>query len=69
MAKYIEITMASGTKYFLISTEEVKYNRQKMNYILRGADEASIEVFTENDITSDSIFINPRRIESFKVFY
>lgn len=67
MLRTIEITMGSGVKYFLISTEEKKYSRQEMDYILNGMAETSVEVNAENDITSAKVYINPNRIESFKI--
>ncbi|MGI4427126.1 DUF7209 family phage structural protein, partial [Klebsiella pneumoniae] len=52
MSKHIEITMSSGAKYFLVSTDEKSYNRQDIDYMLRGMDETSIKVYTESAITS-----------------
>lgn len=69
MSKHIEITMSSGAKYFLVSTDEKSYNRQDIDYMLRGMDETSIKVYTESDITSPQVYINPNRIESFKIIF
>lgn len=69
MSKHIEITMSSEAKYFLVSTDEKSYNRQDIDYMLRGMDETSIKVYTESAITSPQVYINPNRIESFKIVF
>ena len=69
MSKYIEITMSSGAKYFLVSTDEKSYSRQDIDYMLSGVDSISIKVFTESNNASPQVYINPKRIESFKIVF
>ncbi|XWX30634.1 hypothetical protein WOJGOHIN_CDS0200 [Staphylococcus phage PG-2021_87] len=69
MSKYIEITMSSGAKYFLVSTDEKSYSRQDIDYMLSGVDSVSIKVFTESNNASPQVYINPKRIESFKIVF
>ena len=68
MFKYAEITMLSGAKYYLITTEETKYTRAKVDYVLAGKSGTSVEVNTTSTLTSDKVFINPGFIESYKLF-
>ncbi|WBF81757.1 hypothetical protein [Staphylococcus virus vB_SurM-PSU5] len=69
MSKHVEITMSSGAKYYLVSTDENKFSRQDIDYMISGADSVSIKVFTESSSTSPQVYINPRRIESFKLIF
>ncbi|ANH50542.1 hypothetical protein [Staphylococcus phage pSco-10] len=69
MSKHIEITMSSGSKYFLVSTDEKSYSRQDIDYMLSGVDSVSIKVFTESNNASPQVYINPKRIESFKIVF
>ena len=69
MSKHVEITMSSGAKYFLVSTDEKSYSRQDIDYMLSGVDSVSIKVFTESNNASPQVYINPRRIESFKIVF
>ncbi|MGI4709899.1 DUF7209 family phage structural protein, partial [Klebsiella pneumoniae] len=52
-----------------VSTDEKSYNRQDIDYMLRGMDESSLKVYTESAITSPQVYINPNRIESFKIVF
>ncbi|AAX92468.1 DmcB [Staphylococcus phage Twort] len=67
MIKYVEITMASGKKYFLIGTEDNPVYDTDLNAYMSSA--RLFKVYTENSLTSGRIYINPNRIESFKLFY
>lgn len=69
MSKHVEITMSSGAKYYLVSTDEKKFSRQDIDYMISGADSISIKVFTERSNTSPQVYINPKRIESFKLVF
>lgn len=69
MSKHVEITMSSGAKYYLVSTDEKKFSRQDVDYMISGADSISIKVFTESSNTSPQVYINPKRIESFKLVF
>ena len=69
MSKHVEITMLSGAKYFLVSTDEKGYSRQDIDYMISGSDSASIKVNTTEDASSSLIYINPRMIESFKIVF
>ena len=69
MSKHVEITMSSGAKYYLVSTDEKKFSRQDIDYMISGVDSVSIKVFTESNNASPQVYINPRRIESFKIVF
>ncbi|WFG33861.1 hypothetical protein YN120080_144 [Staphylococcus phage vB_SauM_JDYN] len=69
MSKHIEITMSSGAKYFLVSTDEKNYSRQDIDYMISGSSSVSVKVNTTEDVSSSIIYINPRRIESFKIVF
>ena len=69
MAKHIEVTMLSGAKYFLVSSDEKKYTRKDLDYMLSGSDSVSIKVNISEDAGSDLVYINPRLIESFKLVF
>lgn len=69
MIKYIELTMVSGAKYFLVSTESEPLKNRDTSYIISGASTPVIKVFTESNIDSAVVYINSRLIESYKVFY
>lgn len=69
MSKHIEITMSSGAKYFLVSTDEKNYSRQDIDYMISGSSSVSVKVNTTEDISSSIIYINPKRIESFKIVF
>lgn len=69
MSKHIEITMSSGAKYFLVSTDEKSYSRQDIDYMISGSSSVSVKANTTEDVSSSIIYINPRRIESFKIVF
>ncbi|WOZ17522.1 hypothetical protein [Staphylococcus phage vB_SauM-V1SA15] len=69
MSKHIEITMLSGAKYFLVSSDEKGYTRKDIDYMISGSDSASIKVNATEDASSNLIYINPRMIESFKIVF
>lgn len=69
MIKYIELTMISGAKYFLVSTEDNPLKSRDASYIISGADTPSIKVNTESNIDSESVYINSRMVESYKLIY
>lgn len=69
MAKHIEVTMLSGAKYFLVSSDEKKYTRKDLDYMLSGSDSVSIKVNTSENAGSELVYINPRLIESFKLVF
>ena len=37
MSKHVEITMSSGAKYYLVSTDEKKFSRQDVDYMISGS--------------------------------
>ena len=67
MKKYIELNMISGKTYYLFDTEDIKYSRTEIDYLLRGSSAPSIRVNESSDETSDSLYVNPTFIESFKL--
>lgn len=67
MIKFIEITMASGKTYFLIASEDNELYKTDLNAYLSSG--RAFKVYTENSLTSDTVYINPNRIESFKLNY
>lgn len=69
MSKHIEITMSSGAKYYLVSTDEKKFSRQDVDYMISGSSSVSVKVNTTEDVSSSIIYINPKRIESFKIVF
>lgn len=69
MSKHVEITMLSGAKYFLVSSDEKGYSRQDIDYMISGSNSVSIKVNTTEDASSSLIYINPRMIESFKLVF
>ncbi|WRW34752.1 hypothetical protein CF5_0067 [Staphylococcus phage CF5] len=69
MSKYIEITMQSGNKFYLVSTDDKNYVRQDIDYMLSGSSGMSIKVNTSSDINSGVTYINPAKIESFKIIF
>lgn len=69
MIKHVELTMISGAKYFLVSTEEEQIKHRDINYLISGADTPTVKVFTESSIDSASVYVNTRMIESYKLFF
>lgn len=71
MVKYSEISMLSGAKYylFLADIQGELLNRQSMEYMLNGSDGVSILVRATNSPDGEKVYINPRMIESYKLFY
>lgn len=69
MIKHVELTMISGAKYFLVSTEEEQIKHRDISYLISGADTPTVKVFTESNIDSDSVYVNTRMIESYKLFF
>nr|DAG96542.1 MAG TPA: hypothetical protein [Herelleviridae sp.] len=67
MKKYIELNMISGKTYYLFDTEDIKYSRAEIDYLLRGSSAPSIRVNESSDETSNSLYVNPAFIESFKL--
>lgn len=63
----IEITMVSGAKYFMkMEKNDQRSNQGFMNKFLVGGHGASVEVFS-NDSFTDKVFINPLKIESYRL--
>lgn len=69
MSKYIEITMQSGNKFYLVSTEDKNYSRQDIDYMISGASSVTTKVNISSDINSGVAYINPEEIESFKIIF
>ena len=69
MIKHVELTMISGAKYFLVSTEEEQIKHRDINYLISAADAPTVKVFTESNIDSASVYVNTRMIESYKLFF
>lgn len=63
----IEITMVSGAKYFMkmeMKTRET--NVGVMNRYMAGGHGASVEVYSDDNFT-ENVFINPLKIESYRL--
>jgi hypothetical protein len=69
MSKYIEITMQSGSKFYLVSTEDKNYTRQDIDYMISGSSGVTAKVNISSDINSGVAYINPEEIESFKIIF
>ncbi|WAX23255.1 hypothetical protein VL10_ORF64 [Staphylococcus phage vB_SauM_VL10] len=69
MVKHAEVTMISGKKYYLISDDSIEYTQREINGTIRGHGQASVRVRVSKDINSDTVFINPLFIESFKLVF